>query len=162
MINILFLCTGNSARSVIAETVLNQVGEGRVQAFSAGSTPTGVVNPYAVTILKLLGYDEVANARSKSWDEFTGEDAPVMDLVVTLCDQAAGETCPIWNGTPLQLHWGFPDPAAEQDESKARAAFMDAYEDIRRFALVLVDVLPAEHDATSLQRYINARMKVPA
>ena len=115
-----------------------------------------------MTILKLLGYDGVENARSKSWDEFTGEDAPVMDLVVTLCDQAAGETCPIWHGTPLQLHWGFPDPAAETDDKAARGAFMDVYEDIRRFAGVLVDVLPGEHDSASLHRYIKARMKTAA
>jgi protein-tyrosine-phosphatase len=157
MQNILVLCTGNSARSILAEIILNQLGEGRVRAFSAGSQPTGVVNPNAVVILKMLGYDAVVKARSKSWDEFTGPDAPKFDLVVTLCDQAAGEVCPVWNGAPLQIHWGFPDPAAEPSD-QARMAFMDVYEQIHSFASVLIDTPLAGHDATSLHQALAARL----
>lgn len=140
MINVLFLCTGNSARSIMAETILNRLGEGRFQAFSAGSNPTGVVNPYAVAMLKVLGYDDVAHTRSKSWDEFTTPSAPEVDLVITLCDQAAGETCPVWPGTPQQFHWGFPDPAAEADDGAIKVAFMDVYEQIMAFVTALMDV----------------------
>ena len=158
MQNILFLCTGNSARSILAETILNQLSDGKVQAFSAGSNPTGVVNPNAVVILKMLGYDAVAEARSKSWDDFTGPDAPEFDLVITLCDHAAGETCPVWNGTPLRLHWGFSDPVAASDD-QARMAFMDVYEQIHSFASVLLDTPLAGHDAASLQQALAAKMQ---
>jgi len=159
MQNILFLCTGNSARSILAEMILNQLGSWKAQAFSAGSNPTGVVNPNAVVILKMLGYDAVADARSKSWDEFSGPDAPEFDLVVTLCDQAAGEVCPVWNGTPLQIHWGFPDPAAAP-EDQARLAFMDVYEQVHSFISVLLDTPLEGHDTESLHRVLIAKMQV--
>jgi arsenate reductase len=139
MTNVLFLCTGNSARSIMAETILNRLGEGRFKAYSAGSNPTGAVNPYAVAMLKVLGYDDVAQARSKSWDEFTTHSAPKIDLVITLCDQAAGQTCPVWPGSPQQFHWGFPDPAAEADDGAIKVAFMDVYEQILTFVTALMD-----------------------
>jgi arsenate reductase len=162
MHQVLFLCTGNSARSVLAETVLNQIGqndkgEKRYQAFSAGSNPTGVVNPNAVVILKLLGYDAVSNARSKSWDEFTGPDAPKLDAVITLCDQAAGETCPVWNGAPTQLHWGFRDPAIETDPAAARMAFMDVYEQIHSFLEALMTVPVDELSDATLKKAVDQR-----
>jgi len=123
MINVLFLCTGNSARSIMAETILNRLGEGRFRAYSAGSKPTGVVNPYAVAMLKVLGYDDVAHTRSKSWDEFTTPSAPEVDLVITLCDQAAGETCPSWVGEPITVHWSLPDPAYHPGSDEERIEF---------------------------------------
>ena len=124
----------------MAETILNRLGEGRFKAYSAGSNPTGAVNPYAVAMLKVLGYDDVAQARSKSWDEFTTHSAPEIDLVITLCDQAAGQTCPVWPGSPQQFHWGFPDPAAEADDGAIKVAFMDVYEQILAFVTALMDV----------------------
>ena len=159
MINVLFLCTGNSARSILAETILNSLGEARYQASSAGSHPTGVVNPHAIAILKMLGYDNVANARSKSWDEFAASQAPEFDLVVTLCDQAAGEACPVWPGTPLQIHWGFPDPAAQSDDKAVQVAFMDVYEQVQQFVSALVEVPLVGHDAASLQTAIAAKLE---
>src|SRR6185503_12001637 len=108
---VLFLCTGNSARSVIAEAILNKIGTGKFQAYSAGSQPKGQVNPNTIRLLERLGYD-TASLRSKSWGEFAQPGAPVMDFVFTVCDDAAGETCPVWPGQPMTAHWGIPDPAA--------------------------------------------------
>ncbi len=108
--NVLFLCTKNSARSIIGEAILNKIGEGRFQAFSAGSHPSGEVNPMAKALLERLGYD-VSQLRSKSWDEFAQPGAPELDFVFTVCDDAAGEECPIWPGQPMTAHWGIPDPS---------------------------------------------------
>jgi protein-tyrosine-phosphatase len=123
--NILFLCTGNSARSILAEALLNRLGEGRWRAFSAGSFPRGEVHPMALRLLGERGFP-TSDLRSKSWDEFAAPDGPRIDLVVTVCDNAAGETCPIWPGHPARAHWGLADPAAV-DGAGQRAAFEEAY-----------------------------------
>jgi protein-tyrosine-phosphatase len=125
--NVLFICTGNSARSIMAEAILNREGKGRLRAFSAGSRPRGSVSPHALGLLQHLGYDTVA-LRSKSWDEFAGPSAPVMDFVFTVCDDAAGETCPLWPGHPATAHWGVPDPArATGTPAEIQLAFDEAY-----------------------------------
>lgn len=156
MLNVLFLCTGNSARSILAEMYLNQVGRGRFCANSAGSTPKGEVHPLSLDTLR--GADiPSAGARSKSWDEFAAPGAPHMHLVITVCDNAAGESCPIWPGAPARSHWSFPDPAAaEGSEAERRAAFQRIFGDIRRAIDELV-ALPVE-DLTDaeLSRYVNA------
>ena len=134
-INVLFLCTGNSARSIMAEAILNQEGAGRFHAFSAGSRPKGEVHPLALKTLETMGYP-TEGFRSKSWDEFSGPDAPEIDFIITVCDNAAGETCPVWptqkDQTQQKLHWSFPDPAAvEGDDANKRAAFEAVFADIR-------------------------------
>jgi len=128
--NVLFLCTGNSARSILGEAILNRLGEGEFTAFSAGSQPVGKVNPGAIEMLEHLGYP-VAGLRSKSWDEFASPDAPAMDQIITVCNNAAGETCPIWPGRPATAHWDIEDPAgAGKTDGERRAAFEAAYEDL--------------------------------
>jgi len=125
--NVLFLCTGNSARSIMAEAILNKVGAGKFQAFSAGSQSKGQINPEAARLLQSLGYD-IARFRSKSWNEFARPGAPALDFVFTVCDNAAGETCPFWPGQPMTAHWGIPDPAAaEGSAAEVALAFKDAY-----------------------------------
>jgi arsenate reductase len=142
-LNVLFLCTHNSARSVLAECLLNHLGQGRFRAFSAGSQPSGQVNPFALQALGEAGVD-TSGVCSKSWDTFAGEDAPVMDLIITVCDSAAGEICPVWPGHPATAHWGYADPSATQGSDAARLmAFRDTMALIRRRLEILV-ALPAE------------------
>ena len=128
--NVLFLCTGNSARSIMAECLLERIGAARFRAFSAGSFPAGAVNPHALEILERRNH-RTDHLRSKSWDEFAVPGAPEMDFVFTVCDRAAGEVCPIWPGKPVSAHWGFADPAAvEGKETVIRAAFANTYREI--------------------------------
>lgn len=130
-LTVLFLCTGNSARSIMAEAILNRAGKGRFQAFSAGSQPKGSVNPYTIALLRELGYD-TAVFRSKSWDEFAAEGRE-FDFVFTVCDDAAGEACPVWPGRPATAHWGIPDPAAATGTpGEIALAFSDAYRMLER------------------------------
>jgi arsenate reductase (thioredoxin) len=125
--NILFLCTGNSARSILAESIMNRVGKDRFHAYSAGSHPRGAINSQAIALLEKLDYP-TDGLRSKSWDEFAVPDAPPLDFVITVCDQAAGEVCPAWPGQPMTAHWGMPDPAAvEGSEAEKALAFAEAY-----------------------------------
>ena len=130
--NVLFLCTGNSARSIMAEAILNVLGKGRFTAYSAGSHPSGTVQPLAIELAKSIGYD-TSKVRSKNWDEFAVEGAPEMDIVITVCDNAAGESCPVWLGHPALAHWGVPDPVeATGDEDRRRRAFTAAFATLRR------------------------------
>lgn len=129
--NVLVLCTGNSARSVLGEVLFNTLGKGKFKAFSAGSKPAGKVNPAAIELLKQFGHN-VEGLRSKSWDEFAAPGAPEIDFIFTVCDNAAGETCPIWPGKPATAHWGIPDPAYVEDEEAKRAAFKTAYTQLSR------------------------------
>jgi len=130
--NVLFLCTGNSARSIIAEAILNRAGRGRFKAFSAGSQPKGKINPRTLDLLRKFNYD-VSTLRSKSWAEFAKPGAPDLDFVFTVCDNAAGESCPLWPGQPITAHWGIPDPAAALgSEAEIALAFKDAYRMLNR------------------------------
>ncbi len=141
--NVLFLCTGNSARSIMAEAVLNVLGAGRFRAFSAGSHPSGAVQPLAAELAQSMGYP-AEKMRSKSWDEFALDGAPEMDMVITVCDNAAGEACPVWLGHPALAHWGVADPVAvEGDEDTRKRAFVAAYATLRR-RIELLLALPME------------------
>ncbi|MBE0620082.1 MAG: arsenate reductase ArsC [Burkholderiales bacterium] len=153
--NVLFLCTGNSARSILAEAILNSVGKGRFRAFSAGSHPAGTVNPYAVELLQKHNLD-VSGLRSKNWDEFTAAGAPHLDFVFTVCDNAAGEVCPIWPGKPMTAHWGIADPAAiTGSDDEKRRAFATAFKLLhRRISLFAVLPLPTL-DAIAIKRELD-------
>lgn len=136
--NILVLCTGNSARSILLECILNRLGRDRIRAQSAGSQPVGKVNPYAATLLLDMGYD-VRELSSKSWDAFAAPGAPQIDLVITVCDNAAGETCPLFPGQATKVHWGIPDPAAVTGaDAEIEAAFRTAYDRLHGFAKELL------------------------
>jgi arsenate reductase len=154
--NVLFLCTGNSARSIMAEAILNRFGAGKFHAYSAGSHPKGEVNPHTIKLLQRFNYKTDA-FRSKSWDEFAKPGAPPLDFVFTVCDNAAGEVCPIWPGQPMTAHWGVPDPAAVTDGSEAEiaAAFADAYGRLQNRITIFVN-LPFEGlDRLSLQKRLE-------
>lgn len=153
MRNVLFLCTGNSARSVLAEVLLNELGHGAFRAFSAGSRPAGKVNPGALRKLKRCGHGVDALA-SKSWDVFSGDGAPAMDIVITVCDNAAGESCPVWYGSPVIAHWGIPDPAVFDDDVARDAAFDVAYDRLRRRIEGLL-ALPSDLQGEALRRALR-------
>jgi arsenate reductase len=147
--NILVLCTGNSARSILLEALLNKMGEGRIKAYSAGSQPAGKVHPQSINLLQKKGYP-VDQARSKSWDEFAGPNAPKMDLVITVCASAAGETCPIWPGAPLRAHWGIPDPAAAAQpdwEQAFETAYQALFRRAQAFVALNTEQTPADYAA---------------
>ena len=149
--NVLFLCTGNSARSVIAEAILNKTGAGRFVAYSAGSQPKGQVNPRTIELLQGLGYD-TSRFRSKSWNEFARPGAPALDFVFTVCDNTAGETCPVWPGQPMTAHWGVPDPAeATGTEAEIGLAFKDAYRMLDRRIAIFTALPIRSLDQLSLQ-----------
>jgi protein-tyrosine-phosphatase len=151
--NVLFLCTGNSARSILAEAILNREGAGRFRAFSAGSYPKGAVHPAAIALLEELDFP-TDGFRSKSWDEFSGPAAPQLDFVFTVCDNAAGEICPIWPGQPMTAHWGVEDPAAIEGDGQERA-FWNAYQALQR-RIQLFLALPLEDiDELSLQNRLR-------
>jgi len=154
--NVLFICTANSARSILAEAAMNQMGEGRFHAYSAGSDPSGEVHPMTLQVLKDLHLD-TGFARSKSWDEFSGPNAPHMHFVFTVCDDAAGESCPIWPGAPVTGHWGIPDPKyAEGNDAQKALAFANAYKMLaRRIGVFLA--LPIESlDHLALKQEIDS------
>jgi arsenate reductase len=151
-INVLVLCTGNSARSILGEVLINELGRGRLQAFSAGSKPVGQVNPGALRKLEQEGHS-TSGLESKSWDRFSGPDAPKIDIVITVCDNAAGESCPLWNGAPVSVHWGIPDPAADNDFDAAYARLRRRIEAMLELPLEsldaarLADALAGIHDS---------------
>lgn len=154
--NVLFLCTGNSARSILAEALLGVLGKDRFAAYSAGSYPSGRVQPLAAELALNLGYP-AEKLRSKSWDEYAVAGAPKMDFIITVCDNAAGETCPIWPGQPISAHWGVPDPAAvEGSEEQRRAAFRDAYATLRRRIELLLALPLDKLDRLAHERELRA------
>jgi protein-tyrosine-phosphatase len=153
--NVLFLCTGNSARSVIGEAITNKLGGGRFIAYSAGSNPAGSIHPFARELLQKLDYP-VATLRSKSWDEFALPGAPALDFVFTVCDSAAAETCPIWPGQPMSAHWGVPDPVkAEGTEAEKRLAFAEAYRMLNNRISAFISLPLSSLDRLSLKRKLD-------
>ena len=152
---VLFLCTANSARSVLAEAALQRAGGGRFEAFSAGSTPRGAVNPAALELLAAEGFD-TSRFRSKSWDEFAAPGAPELDFIITLCDSAAGESCPVWPGRPVSAHWGLPDPAAVDEKAERRAAFAATLRVIEARIERLLQLPIEELDTAELKRQLAA------
>jgi arsenate reductase len=154
-LNVLFLCTGNSARSIMAEVMLNSMGQGRFKAYSAGSHPKGAINPLAVELLHKNRLP-TEGLRSKGWQEFSQSGAPVMDFVITVCDQAAGEVCPIWPGQPMNAHWGIEDPAAaDGSEEEKRKAFFTAYNRLRNRLSIFTSLPMSKLDRLSLQRRLD-------
>ena len=153
--NVLFLCTGNSARSILAEAILNHTGKGRFRAYSAGSHPGGKVNPFATELLAKQGL-AVADLRSKNWDEFAVPGAPHLDFVFTVCDNAAGEVCPIWPGQPMTAHWGIEDPAAiEGSDADKRKAFTKAFAEMNRRISLFTSLPIAKLDAMAIKRELD-------
>ena len=153
--NVLFLCTGNSARSIIAEAIMNRVGTQRFNAYSAGSHPKGAVNPHAIELLKRLDYD-TAHFRSKPWDEFAQPDAPPLSFVITVCDSAAGEVCPVWPGQPMTAHWGMPDPAAvEGSPAEIALAFAETYRMLNNRISAFANLKISGLDRLSLQKKVD-------
>lgn len=160
--NVLFLCTGNSARSIIAEAIMNREGIGKFKAYSAGSKPDAAPHPYTLDLLKGLNHD-IGFARSKSWDEFAGAGAPKMDFVFTVCDNAAAEECPYWPGQPMTAHWGVPDPVkAEGSVAARRFAFSDTYRMLRSRISIFVSLPIGSLDRMALQRNLDDIGKAPA
>ena len=154
-LNVLFLCTGNSARSILAECILNREGRGKFRAYSAGSMPTGEVNPIALGLLRRLNY-EVSGLRSKSWDDFAGHDAPEFDFVFTVCDDAANEACPVWPGQPMTAHWGLPDPAkAKGTDAERGLAFDDVYRMLHQRISILVSLPLGSLSKLALQEHLD-------
>lgn len=153
-LSVLFLCTGNSARSILGEAILNHDGDGRFQAYSAGSNPTGTVNPWAIHTLKTLGYPSEGYS-SKSWTEFA--DGPPFDLIFTVCDSAAAETCPVWPGRPTSAHWGIPDPAAvEGSDAEKAAAFLEAFRVLKRRIDLMLALPIASLERLALREKLQA------
>jgi arsenate reductase (thioredoxin) len=154
-LNVLFLCTGNSARSIMAEAILNRLGKGKFQASSAGSHPAGAINPLALNLLRKTNYD-VSNLRSKSWDEFATDEAPKLDFVFTVCDNAANEVCPIWPGQPMTAHWGLPDPAkAEGNDAERAFAFDDCFRMLTQRISIFVNLPIESLSKLSLQHHLD-------
>jgi protein-tyrosine-phosphatase len=152
--NVLFLCTGNSARSIMGEVILNREGMGKFRGFSAGSHPRGRVHPYTLDLIQKLNHP-TKGLRSKSWDEFAKDGAPKLDFVFTVCDDAANEVCPVWPGQPMSAHWGLPDPAAvEGNEAEKRLAFADTYRMLRNRISAFVNLPMASLDRLSLQKHL--------
>jgi arsenate reductase len=153
--NVLFLCTGNSARSILAEAILNKTGKEKFVAYSAGSQPKGAVNPHALALLKRLDFP-TGELRSKSWEEFAGTGAPEMDFVFTVCDNAANEVCPVWPGQPMTAHWGIPDPAAvEGDETAITCAFRDALLQLQRRIDLFAHLSVQSLNRLSLKKHLD-------
>jgi protein-tyrosine-phosphatase len=153
--NVLFLCTGNSARSIIAEAILNREGAGKFKAYSAGSDPKGEVHPYTIDLLQRMNFDTAA-FRSKSWDEFAKPDAPALDFVFTVCDNAAAEVCPVWPGQPMTAHWGVPDPAAaEGTEAERRLAFSETFRMLNNRISIFVNLPLSSLDRLSLEKRLR-------
>ena len=155
MFNVLFLCTGNSARSIMAEVLLRRFGAGRFRAFSAGSHPAGVVNPHALALLQKSGF-ATEELRSKSWDEFAQTGAPELDFVFTVCDKAAGEACPVWPGQPITAHWGFEDPVAfEGDEAAKSKVFEKVFKEISTRVQLFVNLPFDKLDRLKLEKAVR-------
>lgn len=160
--NVLFLCTHNSARSIMGECIINRLGQGRFKGYSAGSHPRGSVHPYALDLLKQLNYD-TSSLRSKSWDEFARPGAPPLDFVFTVCDDAANETCPVWPGQPMSAHWGLPDPSAPRgSESEQHFAFADTHRMLYQRISIFVNLPLASLDKLSLQKRLDDIGRVKA